>query len=211
MQFIVSRDNEQFGPYTLEQLHQYVNEGSIYPHDLVFDGQNWVNVSQIITPQQQPQITSFAVPQITQHPKAQRVQQGPNLGNVVGPMFNSQKWIRFMSVLGFIVGAFESILVIITIFKGLGIAVFFANLLNVVISFYAASLLWKYANSINVLRGAFQINNLKNSIELQARFWTFVGILTLIIVIIMSLILILIVAGIGNWPAIYQNFPVEIN
>ena len=211
MQFIVSRDNEQFGPYTLEQLHQYVNEGSIYPHDLVFDGQNWVNVSQIITPQQQPQITSFAVPQITQHPKAQRVQQGPNPGNVVGPMFNSQKWIRFMSVLGFIVGAFESILVIITIFKGLGIAVFFANLLNVVISFYAASLLWKYANSINVLRGAFQINNLKNSIELQARFWTFVGILTLIIVIIMSLILILIVAGIGNWPAIYQNFPVEIN
>ena len=211
MQFIVSRDNEQFGPYTLEQLHQYVNEGSIYPHDLVFDGQNWVNVSQIITPQQQPQITSFAVPQITQHPKAQRVQQGPNLGNVVGPMFNSQKWIRFMSVLVFIVGAFESILVIITIFKGLGIAVFFANLLNVVISFYAASLLWKYANSINVLRGAFQINNLKNSIELQARFWTFVGILTLIIVIIMSLILILIVAGIGNWPAIYQNFPVEIN
>ena len=211
MQFIVSRDNEQFGPYTLEQLHQYVNEGSIYPHDLVFDGQNWVNVSQIITPQQQPQITSFAVPQITQHPKAQRVQQGPNLGNVVGPMFNSQKWIRFMSVLGFIVGAFESILVVITIFKGLGIAVFFANLLNVVISFYAASLLWKYANSINVLRGAFQINNLKTSIELQARFWTFVGILTLIIVIIMSLILILIVAGIGNWPAIYQNFPVEIN
>ena len=188
-----------------------MSEGSIYPHDLVFDGQNWVNVSQIITPQQQPQITSFAVPQITQHPKAQRVQQGLNLGNVVGPMFNSQKWIRFMSVLGFIVGAFESILVVITIFKGLGIAVFFANLLNVVISFYAASLLWKYANSINVLRGAFQINNLKNSIELQARFWTFVGILTLIILIIMSLILILIVAGVGNWPAIYQIFPVEIN
>lgn len=211
MQFTVSRDNEQFGPYTLEQLHQYVNEGSIYPHDLVFDGQNWVNVSQIITPQQQPQITSFAVPQITQHPKAQRVQQGPNLGNVVGPMFNSQKWIRFMSVLGFIVGAVESILVVSTIFYELGIGVFFGNLINAVISFYAASLLWKYANSINVLRGAFQINNLKTSLELQARFWTFVGILTLIIVIIMSLILILIVAGIGNWPAIYQIFPVEIN
>ena len=211
MQFTVSRDNEQFGPYTLEQLHQYVNEGSIYPHDLVFDGHNWVNVSQISTPQQQPQITSFAVPQITQYPKAQRVQQGPNLGNVVGPMFNSQKWIRFMSVLGFIVGAFESILVVITIFYELGIDVFFGNLINAVISFYAASLLWKYANSINVLRGTFQINNLKTSIELQARFWTFVGIVTLIFVIIMSLILILIVAGIGNWPAIYQTFPVEIN
>ena len=112
MQFIVSRDNEQFGPYTLEQLHHYVNEGSIYPHDLVFDGQNWVNVSQIITPQQQPQITSFAVPQITQHPKAQRVQQGPNLGNVVGAMFNSQKWIRFMSVLGFITAAGQGLFTI---------------------------------------------------------------------------------------------------
>ena len=130
MQFTVSRDNEQFGPYTLEQLHQYVNEGSIYPHDLVFDGQNWVNVSQIINSQQQPQITSFAVPQITQHPKAQRVQQGPNLGSVVGPMFNSQKWIRFMSVLGFIVGAVESILVVSTIFYELGIGVFFGNLIN---------------------------------------------------------------------------------
>ena len=32
-----------------------------------------------------------------------------------------------MSVLGFIVGAFESILVIITTFYGLGIGVFFGN------------------------------------------------------------------------------------
>ena len=211
MQFIVSRDNEQFGPYTLEQLHQYLNEGSIYPHDLVFDGQNWVNLSQIIYPQQQPQITSFAVPQIIQHPKAKRVQQGPNLGNVVGSMFNSQKWIWFMSVLGFIVGAFESILVIITTFYGLGIGVFFGNLINAVISFYAASLLWKYANSINVLRGAFQINNLKTSIELQARFWTFVGIVTLTLVIIMSLIQILLLPELGILSAIYQTFPVEIN
>ena len=116
-----------------------------------------------------------------------------------------------MSVLGFIVGAVESILVVSTIFYELGIGVFFGNLINAVISFYAASLLWKYANSINVLRGAFQINNLKTSLELQARFWTFVGILTLIFVIIMSLYLILIVAGIGNWPGIYQTFPVEIN
>ena len=47
--------------------------------------------------------------------------------DAVGSMFNSQKWIRFMSVLGFIVGAFESILVIITTFYGLGIGVFFGN------------------------------------------------------------------------------------
>ena len=53
----------------------------------------------------------------------------------------------------------------------------------------------------------FEINNLKTSIELQARFWTFVGIVTLTFVIIMSLILILIVAGIGNFVSNLPDFP----
>ena len=207
MQFTVSRDNEQFGPYTLEQLHQYVNEGSIYPHDLVFDGQNWVNVSQIINPQQQPQITSFAVPQITQHPKAQRVQQGPNLGNVVGPMFNSQKWIRFMSVLGFIAGAGQSLFSIFVLLTGGGIFLFLNSLTFSIIEFYGAKLLWEYANSINVLRGVFQINNLKSAIEIQSRFWTFTGIVTLVFIVLFLLSILLLIVGIGSLDVNLPDFP----
>ena len=207
MQFIVSRDNEQFGPYTLEQLHQYVNEGSIYPHDLVFDGQNWVNVSQIINSQQQPQITSFAVPQITQHPKAQRVQQGPNLGNVVGPMFNSQKWIRFMSVLGFITAVGQSLFTIFVLLTGGGIFLFLYSLTFSIIEFYGAKLLWEYANSINVLKGVFQINNLKSAIEIQSRFWTFTGIVTLVFIVLFLLSILLLIVGIGSLDVNLPDFP----
>ena len=34
---------------------------------------------------------------------------------------------------------------------------------------YPAYLLWSYANAINHLRGGFQINTLKNAIEIQAK------------------------------------------
>ncbi|MEC9042814.1 MAG: DUF4339 domain-containing protein [Verrucomicrobiota bacterium] len=207
MQFTVSRDNEQFGPYTLEQLHQYVNEGSIYPHDLVFDGQNWVNVGQIINPQQQAQITSFAAPQITQHPKAQRVQQGPNLGNVVGPMFNSQKWIRFMSVLGFITAGGQGVFTIFVLLTGGGVFLFLYSLTLLIIEIYGAKLLWEYANSINVLRGVFQINNLKSALEIQSRFWTFTGIVTLVFIVLFLLFILLLIVGIGSLALNLPEFP----
>ena len=207
MQFTVSRDNEQFGPYTLEQLHQYVNEGSIYLNDLVFDGQNWVNVSQIINPQQQPQITSFAVPQITHQPNAQRPQQGPNLGNVVGAMFNSQKWIRFMSVLGFITAAGQGLFTIFVLLTGGGIFLFLYSLTLLIIEIYGAKLLWEYANSINVLRGVFQINNLKSAIEIQSRFWTFTGIVTLVFIVLFLLSILLLIVGIGSLDVNLPDFP----
>ena len=207
MQFTVSRDNEQFGPYTLEQLHQYVNEGSIYLNDLVFDGQNWVNVSQIINPQKQPQVASFTVPQITHQPNAQRPQQGPNLGNVVGAMFNSQKWIRFMSVLGFITAAGQGLFTIFVLLTGGGIFLFLYSLTLLIIEIYGAKLLWEYANSINVLRGVFQINNLKSAIEIQSRFWTFTGIVTLVFIVLFLLSILLLIVGIGSLDVNLPDFP----
>ena len=54
-----------------------------------------------------------------------------------------------------------------------------------------------YANTINHLRGGFQINTLKNAIEIQAKWWTFTGIMTLVGIIISVLMVILIIAGVG--------------
>ena len=34
MQFRVSRNDQEYGPYTLEELQQYVSEGSILPADM---------------------------------------------------------------------------------------------------------------------------------------------------------------------------------
>ena len=48
MQFRVSRDNQEYGPYTIEELTQYVEEGSILPNDYVHNGMEWLPVSQFL-------------------------------------------------------------------------------------------------------------------------------------------------------------------
>lgn len=65
MQVYVSKDGQQFGPFTVEQLRQYVRQGHFTTADYACcDGQNWVTVAQIpgfatggdsVTTPQQPQ------------------------------------------------------------------------------------------------------------------------------------------------------------
>jgi len=48
MQIFVSKDGQQFGPYTLEELHGYVWQGSFTAADRAcHDGQNWVTIGQV--------------------------------------------------------------------------------------------------------------------------------------------------------------------
>lgn len=48
MNIFIHRDGTQYGPYTLEQLQQYVQQGSFSLQDLAcYDGQNWVSVGQV--------------------------------------------------------------------------------------------------------------------------------------------------------------------
>lgn len=200
MQFTVRRGHEEFGPYTLDQLRQFVNEGRILPNDHVYDGQNWIYVNQVISTQQPVlNMPSGAPPQINQSPNLQSQQpHGPNLGLIVGPMLSSQKWVRLISVLGFIGGACNLIIALTSLMAGS--AGFVIALLYIVFAslvLYPAYLLWSYANTINHLRGGFQINTLKNAIEIQAKWWTFTGIMTLVGIIISVLMVILIIAGVG--------------
>ena len=48
MQFRVSRDNQEYGPYTIEELTLYVNEGSLLPNDYVHNGMEWVHLSEFL-------------------------------------------------------------------------------------------------------------------------------------------------------------------
>ena len=61
MNIYVHKDGTQYGPYTLEQMQQYVQKGSFTVQDQAcYDGQNWVTVAQVpgisqaATPQAQP-------------------------------------------------------------------------------------------------------------------------------------------------------------
>ena len=52
MNIRISRNDQEFGPYTMEELTQYVNEGSILPDDYAYDGTEWITVSQLLDPSQ---------------------------------------------------------------------------------------------------------------------------------------------------------------
>ena len=42
MQFRISRDDQEYGPYTIEELRQYLSDGSLLKSDYVHNGIEWV-------------------------------------------------------------------------------------------------------------------------------------------------------------------------
>ena len=201
-QYTVSRNNEQFGPYDFEQLKQYVTEGKVLNDDLVFDGSNWVHVGQILgSPKPSLNVPLAAPRNMAPSPQQFNQQQAVNFMPLLVPMFSSQGWIRFLSVLGFIGTVINCIITLISLVhllsgKG-GLILFFLNLIGVLLFFYPSYLLWSYANSIVQLRSGFQLGVLKKAIELQARFWKYVGIVTLVYIILAILLFGLVLMGVS--------------
>ena len=68
MQFKVSRDDQEYGPYTIEELTQYVNEGSLLPNDYVHNGMEWVPLSEFL---KNPHKAATAVQSVSSVAKAQ--------------------------------------------------------------------------------------------------------------------------------------------
>jgi len=213
-QYTVSRNNEQFGPYGFEELKQYVNEGKVLNEDLVFDGANWVQVGQILGfPKPSLNVPLVAPRNMAPSPQQINQQQAVNFMPLLAPMFSSQGWIRFLSVLGFIASGVYVIAAIFSLIGAIGdgiglVIVFIINLIAGFIFFYPSYLLWCYANTIIQLRSGFQLGALKNAIELQARFWKFKGILALLSIIIIIVIFILILMGV-NFLSLELNFPTD--
>lgn len=211
VQYTVSRNNEQFGPYDFEQLKQYVTEGKVLNDDLVFDGSNWVHVGQILgSPKPSLNVPLAAPRNMTPSPQQFNQQQAVNFMPLLTPMFSSQGWIRFLSVLGFIATVIYAIIAIFSLLGPIGdesrLIIFFENLITVLLFFYPSYLLWCYANTIIQLRSGFQLGALKNAIEIQARFWKFNGILALVSVILVIAILLLAYLEIINFSNSELNF-----
>ena len=64
MQYRVSRNDQEFGPYTLEELQRYVAEGSVLPNDYVFNGVEWLLVSQFLEDPHKGMATSQSISSI---------------------------------------------------------------------------------------------------------------------------------------------------
>ena len=68
MQFKVSRDDQEYGPYTIEELTQYVSEGSLLPNDYVHNGMEWVPLSEFL---KNPHKAATAIQSVSNVAKAQ--------------------------------------------------------------------------------------------------------------------------------------------
>jgi hypothetical protein len=71
MNIYVHKEGTQYGPYTLEQLQQYIQQGSFTLQDQAcFDGQNWLTVAQV------PGISQAATDPVQPQPASQSTQPG---------------------------------------------------------------------------------------------------------------------------------------
>jgi hypothetical protein len=91
MQYHVSRNGQNYGPYTLEDLRRYVASGNILPTDMAKsdDMPEWVPVSQVLGMQatvppayQQPIAPVYAAPNAAMYPDA------PNLSWILILLFD---------------------------------------------------------------------------------------------------------------------------
>ena len=104
MQYRVSRNDQEFGPYTLEELQRYVAEGSVLPNDYVFNGVEWVLVSQFIEDPQKGMATSQSISSIANlAPQNNSSNEHINAGDSSGkPKFNLKSIVGAIIVIAII-------------------------------------------------------------------------------------------------------------
>jgi hypothetical protein len=114
---------------------------------------------------------------------------GNEVGQVVTPtvlamLSQTQPWVRFLSVLGFIV---SGLMVLIGLFGfatiGRGMGFVFLMYIPLALLYFIPSLfLFRYASRIADLRMTPGVTQLEDALAVQKSFWKFVGIVALIVI-----------------------------
>ena len=104
MQYRVSRNDQEFGPYTLEELQRYASEGSILPNDYVFNGVEWLLVSQFLEDPHKGMATSQSISSIANlAPQNNSSNEHINAGDSSGkPKFNLKSIVGAIIVIAII-------------------------------------------------------------------------------------------------------------
>ena len=83
MNIYIHKDGTQYGPYSLEQVQQYIQQGAFTLQDQAcHDGQNWVPLSQV------PGIAQQAQPQAQAAPQQRQQATNPQAGGNANAKFN---------------------------------------------------------------------------------------------------------------------------
>jgi len=104
MKVHLHKDGKQYGPYTIEQLREYVQQGNFTTGDhACYDGQNWVTIAQVpgFPEATQPAASpSPTTPQQDQTVKETPVEQQPAAANTSNSPAKKKKIILWSSIGG---------------------------------------------------------------------------------------------------------------
>jgi hypothetical protein len=193
MQITVKRGDQLYGPYTVQELQDFLNQGNFKTSDLASsDGQNWMQISQFpglghgSVPSTQP-----SSPQrVTRNVSAQGGQQVSSL--VIEKLAGTQGWVRFFSVLGFIIFGLIMLVAVGALFLGgMGVLISLIYIVMGALYFFPTLKLSQYASRIARLRVSRSEVDLSAALEAQRSFWAFVGIVT-VVVLCLYLVIILV-------------------
>lgn len=223
-QWYYAQNSQQFGPMPLEQLRTMFSTGALRPSDLVWSEglPAWTPAGQVPALQPAPAYNPPApapayVPAPAFNPAPAYAQQVPISANaqsgqvseeVVGLLRSTKPWVRFLAVLGFIglallvLGCFAILVIPLggpmgSMPLGPRIGAAFAYLLMGLVQFPAVLFLNRYAGRIARLAASGDAGDLEDALRAQKSFWKYVGILTLVMMILYILIIVgvLIFAG----------------
>ena len=186
MQITVKRGDQLYGPYTVQELENFLNQGNFKTSDLASsDGENWMQISQF------PGLGQGSVPathpsspqRVTRNVSAQGGQQVSSL--VIEKLAGTQGWVRFFSVLGFIVFGLIMLGAVGALFLGgMGVLLSLVYIVMGTLYFFPTLKLSQYASRIARLRATRSEHDLVAALEAQRSFWAFVGIVTLVVLCI---------------------------
>ena len=186
MQITVKRGDQLYGPYTIQEIEDFLNQGNFKTSDLASsDGQNWMQISQ------HPGLGQGSVPsthpsspqRVTRNVSAQGGQQVSSL--VIEKLAGTQGWVRFFSVLGFIVFGLMMVVAVGALFLGsTGALISLIYIVMGALYFFPTLKLSQYASRIARLRVTKSEVDLSAALEAQRSFWAFVGIVTLVVLCI---------------------------
>lgn len=119
---------------------------------------------------------------------------------VLAMLRQTQPWVRFLSVLGFVcsalmvfMGAFAFVATMSAKTRG-GPVEHFVVLAYIpigILYFFPSLFLFRYASRINTLWMTRSVRQLEDALEAQKSFWKFVGILALVVIVLYLLVIVL--------------------
>jgi hypothetical protein len=130
---------------------------------------------------------------------------GTDLDELLEPLRATRPWARLCSIVGFVMAAFQVVGGIVGLIGGLaggaagaGVSLGVFYLLFAFLTFFPSLFLFKYASSIRSAERSMEIEDVRLALMSQKSFWRFMGILTLVYLVILAVgLLALVVGGIG--------------